>query len=241
MRLRKRWVRILLLLALVVVLGVAGVWLLLRSDPGWYRPIAVDPVAHERELRSAQDEIAQLTNNVTRAKANEKPNVAMPAFDVEFTETQINGLIAKWRDFGPVADALREIQEPQVRLFDGRIILAGRAGEKGPLISIELSVEQTAKGPEVTLGRPWAGRLPLSRSLLEKLAGGADGALRENNVPPAAINTLQQLLAGETLPQPMIVLPSNVRDQPKIVPAKVEALTITDGLLKATLRPIATE
>ena len=133
----------------------------------------------------------------------------------------------------------RAVHEPHVRFLKGRIEFAGRAGDGGPLISIEMSVSQTADGPRVSLGRPWAGRLPLTRSLIARAAGEVEGTLRDSSMPDETILFLKHLIAGEAV-APIVAVPSSVVGQRELLPARVEKLTIEDGVLRATLRPIGT-
>lgn len=234
MRARKRWTRILLLLALLAILLGVGVRTLLKADPGWYQPVVIDAQTQAQGQQQVQDEIADLRNRV--GKIQVQSNAAWPTFDVEFTETQINGMISRWRDWPPLGEALGKVTEPHIRFLKNRAVIAGRTGEDGMLISIELSVTQTPTGPQVHLGRPWAGRLPLSRSLLGSVDGEIEARLKGTDVPEETLDSLRRLLAGETF-APIVAVPSNVVGRREFLPAKVEKLTIENGTLKATLRP----
>lgn len=236
MRVRKRLTLILLVLALLLILIAVSVRMLLVSEPGWYQPVVIDAETQAIGQKQVQDEIADLRNRVGKAQVQSRTQTVWPTFDVEFTETQINGMISRWRDWPPLGRVLGRLKEPHIRFLNDRIVIAGRQGEGGPLISIDLTVTQTPNGPQVELGRPWAGRLPLSRSLLERLGGDIDNRVRQSTVPAETTDSLMRLLTGESF-SPIVALPSNVVGQREFLPARVEKLTIEGGTLKATLRP----
>jgi hypothetical protein len=155
---------------------------------------------------------------------------------VELTEAQINSTVSRWQDWPALANAMSRVSEPHVRFLEDRVELAGRIKVNGPLVNIALTVKQTADGPLVELGRPYAGRMPLTRSPLEELTGELQGKLKGGPVPPATIEFLRQLLSGEEL-APIVAVPSSVAGTRDFLPARVEKLTIKDGVLRATLRP----
>ncbi len=239
MRVRKLLIRVLLVVALLAIVFALSVRGLLVSDPGWYRHIEIDPNAQALGQRQVQDQIAQLSNSVSAAHLQTRPADAQwPTFDVEFTETQLNGMISRWEGWGPFEKVLKEVSEPHLRFLEDRVVAAGRLRSNGMLVSIELSVEPSPDGPKVTLGRPWAGRMPLARSLVTGYNDEIDAKLHDPPVPKQTIDSLKALLAGDTI-APIVTVPNNVVGERELLPAKVEKLEIKDGVLRATLRPIA--
>lgn len=232
-----------ILRALAVVVGVGLLLSLLgfglfRSDPSWYRRVQLTDAEQAAAQQRLLDRLATLRNDVGRAQAEATTTPARPRpFDIELTEDEVNGVIMRWADTEPnLRAALRHIDEPHVRFLDDRIEFAGRV--RGSLVNIELSVEQTDAGPRVQLGRPWAGRMPLSRSLLDDAGAAAVTALRqqESDALRGLPETITALLAGDEV-DPIVPLPSSVEGK-GLIAAKLEKLTIADGKLKATLRPV---
>lgn len=227
-------------LLLVVGAGV-GAYALLRSDPGWYERVKLDPVRQAAGERDLLDRLATLHNAVGRSHVEvDRAGAAWPTFEMKLTEDEVNGVISRWYAAeGGFRAALGELTEPHVRFLSDRVEIAGRSPTMDSLISIELSVTRDASGaPTVRLGRPWAGRLPLSRSLIDADAaiarlqkdGGADG------LPPPFVTALATLLRGDAVTPPIVPVSSSFNGA-KLLPAKVERLTIDGGTLIATLRP----
>jgi hypothetical protein len=219
----------------------ASAFTLLRADPSWYERVALDPerqAAGERELR---DRLATLHNDIGRSQvAHARGEAEWPAFEMRIGEDEVNGVIARWYDASAgLRDALGELREPHVRFLKDRVEIAGRSTRMDSLISIELGVERDADGtPTVQLGRPWAGRLPLSRSLIDGAA--VVGKLRAGNesgmLPDAFLDALVKLLNGEPVHPPIVAVSSSFNGT-ALLPARVEKLSIDGGKLVATLRP----
>ena len=225
------------LLLMAIVLGGLAFYLL-RSDPSWYRRVELTEEQQAAGQQRLLDRLATLRNDVGRTQASVPATTqpAWPPFEVELTEDEVNGVLMRWSQAEPrLREALKSVQEPHVRFLSDRVQFAGRT--QGSLGSIELSVEQTDEGPLVELGRPWAGRLPLSRELVERPGEQAVAQLRdEKAVPREVVDALEKLVAGDAV-APIIPLPSSLQGG-GLLPARVEKLTIKDGVLKATLRPM---
>ena len=242
------------IVVVLVALMALGAWLV-RSDPSWYRALKLSAAEQAAAERRLMDRLALLRNDVGRVEAVSRQTTApieWPTFEFTLTEDEVNGPLTRWTQGGPVAQwlasnpdtvaALREIQEPHVRFLPDRIELAGRSLRLNTLVSIELSVEQpsTPDGfPTVTLGRPWAGRMPLSRSILEEPAIAGLEALRadrRSSVPPAVIDSAEGLIRGE--PVTAVIPLDSSTDGAGLLAARVERLVLTEGKLEATLRPL---
>lgn len=236
MRVRKLILPVLAAVTLLVIaLGLSG-WWLVKSDPAWYKPVVVDPAMQAQRQKELQNQITELRNQVGKAHVASATQKSFPAFDVEFTEDQLNGTVSRWQDFPALAQAMSKLSEPHIRFLDDRIELAGRINADGPLVSIALTVHQTPQGPKVELGRPYAGRMPLTRTPLEEASEEVDAKLQGVNVPKPTTEFVKELLSGETL-TPVVAVPSSVVGKQDLLPARVEKLTIKDGVLRATLRP----
>lgn len=232
-------------LAIVVGVGVLLTVLgfgLFRSDPRWYRHVQLTDAEQAAGQQRLLDRLATLRNEVGRSQASPLTST-MPAaplfFDIEIREDEVNGVLMRWSQADPrVRDVLKSIQEPHVRFLDDEIEFAGRSPDLGTLVSVGMTVTQTDHGPRLELGRPWAGRLPLSRALLERPGEQAVANLRQHpsGVPEETIDALAKLIAGESV-APIIPLPSSLQGG-GMMKARVEKLSVADGVLKATLRPI---
>lgn len=221
---------------------------LFRSDPSWYRPVQLSEAEQVAGQQRLFDRLANLRNEVGRRLASTpatsnrsaKPPaeaIASSTFEIEMTENELNGVLMRWGGIDPrTRRILAHIQEPHVRFLPGRIEFAGRAN--GTLMSIEATVTQSDEGlPLVQLGRPWAGRLPLTRSLVEDPAAGVIADLRRSkDVPSVMVDALEQFIAGEPV-TPIVPLMSSMQGE-GVIPARVEKLVVEDGKLTATLRPV---
>lgn len=234
MRARRILIRVAIAGAILALVGVFAVRGLLKSDPRWYRPVVFDEAAQAVNYKKLEQRVNTLRNEIGRSQVRVDANKVerWPAFDIELTEDELNGTVSRWQDNHQI---LGQVTEPHIRFLPGRIELAGRPADGGPLMSIEIAVDETPDGPTVTLGRPWAGRLPLTRSVIDKAQPMIADHLRTASVPPPVATFLNGLIAGESL-QPVVVVPSSVADS-KLLPARVEKLTIEEGILRATLRP----
>lgn len=224
---------------LLLVAAIGGGYSLLRADPSWYQRVTLNPeqqAAGERELR---DRLATLHNAIGRSQVS-LDDGKFPAFEMKISEDEVNGVITRWYDGSSgLRDALGELREPHVRFLKDRVEIAGRSTRLESLISIELGVERDAAGaPTVQLGRPWAGRMPLARSLIDgdavvaKLRSGNDSGL----LPAPFLDALVTLLNGERVTPPIVAVSSSFNGT-ALLPARVEKLTIDSGTLVATLRP----
>jgi hypothetical protein len=232
---------LLALVLLVVVLAGIG-FMMFRSDPRWYRALNLSEAQQIAGQQRLLDRLATLRNAVgqTQANAQPSPEKPWPAYDIEITEDEVNSVLTRWSQSDPrVREALGDVTEPHVRFLRGQIEIAGRSTSLGSLVNIGLTVAQSPKGPTVTLGRPWAGRLPLSRELVEEPGEQGVAALRRGEgmkLPEAVIDSFARLIAGEAV-SPVIPLDSSLQGG-GLLAARVEKLTIEEGTLKATLRPI---
>ena len=224
---------------LLVVGALVAAFALLRSDPSWYQHVALNPeqqAAGERELR---DRIATLHNAIGQSQVA-LADGRFPSFEMKINEDEVNGVIGRWYDASSgLRDALGELSEPHVRFLKDRVEIAGRSTQMNSLISIELSVARDAEGaPTVQLGRPWAGRMPLSRSLIDgpavvdRLRAGNESGL----LPDAFLDALVRLLNGDPVSPPIVAVSSSFNGT-TLLPARVEKLSIDAGQLVATLRP----
>lgn len=234
MRARKIILGTLAALVLIAIVLALSIRYLVVSEPSWYRRIAVDPASQAQRQRELQNQITQLRNEVGKAHAATTPT--WPSFDVEFTEEQINGTFSRWQEFPALARVMKRLSEPHIRFLDDEIEIAGRISAEGPLMSIGLTVIQTPAGPKLELGRPYAGRMPLTRGPLEDLSEEIEPELQRVHLPTEVVESLKGLLLGEEV-APVVVVPSNVVGKQDLLPARVEKLQIKDGVLRATLRP----
>lgn len=238
---RKKRIAILLLsIAGLMVIGTVVSVLLLRADPSWYQRVAIDPAQQALDEQALRDQLATLHNEIGRSHvAQQTGGQAFPSFEIRITEDQLNGVIAKWAVAPAVRNSISDIHEPHVRFLADRVEIAGRSKSLNSLISIELSVGKSKQGtPTVQLGRPWAGRLPLARSVIDAdvLVAHMQDADSRGVLPPAFVEAMRTLLRGDPV-DPAIVPVSSSFAGARLLPAKIEKLTIEKGTLVATLRP----
>lgn len=224
-----------------LLLGMIGFGLF-RSDPSWYHRVKLTDEEQAAGQQRLFDRLATLRNEVGRQQAATLTAAVpiattRPTFEIEMTEDELNGVLMRWGSIDPRTRAiLAEIDEPHVRFLPGRIEFAGRT--HGTLMSIEATVSQGEDGlTRVQLGRPWAGRLPLARSLIEGPAAPLIQKLRgSKKVPKTVVDALQSFIAGDEI-TPVVPLLSSMPGE-GLVPARVEKLTVEDGTLKATMRMV---
>jgi hypothetical protein len=246
MKIRLRQVLLRTLALLVgggVLLAMVGFGLF-RSDPSWYRRVQLTEEEQAAGQQRLFDRLATLRNEVGRQQAANLAHPAAPAttrptFDIEITEDELNGVLMRWGAIDPRTRAiLAEIDEPHVRFLPGRIEFAGRSKSLGTIVSIEATVTQGDDGlARLQLGRPWAGRLPLTRSIVEAPAAKLLATMRESkHVPKSIVDSLALFVVGEEV-TPVVPLVSSLQGE-GLLPARVEKLTVGEGTLKATLRTV---
>ena len=243
-RLRKLLLRTLaLLVGAGLLLAMVG-FSLFRSDPSWYRRVQLTEEEQSAGQQRLFDRLAALRNEVGRQQAASMtrptdPATTRPTFDIEITENELNGVLMRWGATDPRTRAiLAEIDEPHVRFLPGRIEFAGRSKSLDSIVSIEATVSEGDDGlARLQLGRPWAGRLPLSRSLVEGPAEKMLATMRASKrVPESIVDSLASFAAGEETAA-VVPLVSSLQGE-GLLPALVEKLTVGEGTLKATLRTV---
>lgn len=215
---------------------------LFRSDPSWYRRVQLTEAEQAAGQQRLFDRLATLRNEVGRRQVA-KPSTYGPTttaagtFEIEISEDELNGVLMRWGSIDARTRALLEsIDEPHVRFLPGHIEFAGRSKDLGSIVSIAINTYDGSDGrPRVQLGRPWAGRLPLARSIVEVPARRIIAKLRESkSAPKAVVDSLDALIAGDEV-TPVVPLMSSMPGE-GLLPARVEKLVLENGTLKATLR-----
>ncbi len=153
----------------VLVIGYA----MLRSAPQFYRRAKLSP-----EQAAAAAENAERTINAARQKVAAgmhpqrqnatNPSIAVEPLTMTFSAAELNSFFDKWAEVsGWKAHWQPYLNDPEVFLGDGRVILAGDLKEVKTLVSLHFRPELDEKGQlRLNLVKVLGGRLPLPDMVL---------------------------------------------------------------------------
>ncbi|MEM6314478.1 MAG: hypothetical protein AAF743_10345, partial [Planctomycetota bacterium] len=249
----KRWIRrilvTLVVLALLLVGGVAAAWWALGEEPDWYQ------AALERQRSVAASPDTTLINAASAVnELHRQPDTQQP-ITVTLTEAQLNGALQGKSTFDAAKALTARLQEPVIDLSPGRVTLAGRAVkiDKVVALTIEPAVEEGMLSARVVSLR--GGRLPLPKAMLDEYREPGLRELRArmprwvrvaalqsndlaNDAAAAAVHgkVAQALLAEEPI-DAVLMLPVD-EGESGWMPVRVEAFEVTDDALTIELVPL---
>jgi hypothetical protein len=266
--------RILLLLALglvmVIVLSACSYWML-RRQPEWYVPANLTPEMRQAAAARVQHEFSRVGEMAADLRAYEarrqkavREGTTLPAsqvpgpITVRLTQEELNAFYTTNARFrGWEEDISPYVQDPQIVLQDGRLIIAGKVAELGGIVaSMHFAPSVDASGQlHLDLVRVLGGRLPLPEAIAgkyrEKLINAVQRKLPQwqrqakmdnNGLPnePAVSAAMAKLLMNSINQQPgdpVVFLPLSA--QPiQYIPVKLSAVAATDGAIEFTLEPL---
>ncbi|MEO6435769.1 MAG: hypothetical protein ABIP55_08410 [Tepidisphaeraceae bacterium] len=272
----RNWVRkLLLLVALLLALAAAlsGVGVaLFKGTPDWYGSDAASAADRARLARDAENKLIEAQNWAATLRADEEraarlrakagASATLPAARaeathlVEFSQQEVNALLDKWSTLHNWRSKYGEfLEDPQVVLRDGNLILAARVRDLGAIVSFQFRPQLTEEGDlkldllKVTGGRlrlpeavwsAWRNRLvaSLQRRMPEWSRRAQISPTGSANVP-AMTATLSRLLidvAARKPADPVLFFP--LADGGASVPVKVADVNIEDHTLKLRVRPL---
>lgn len=176
----RKWVRrsilgLVLLVVLGIGLGVVLVWLY-HGTPAWYQHVHLSAAerarfaqAAENKLIDAQNWAQKIVADTTRRSRHPSTSPAsapVNSHEISFSQSEINALIDKWSTmYGWREEYQKYVDEPQVVLQDGRLILAGKLKELNTIVSFHFTAAIDSDGRlKIDLVNMYAGRLPLPES-----------------------------------------------------------------------------
>lgn len=195
----KSLLRIVALLVVLLAVGAAIGWYLLRGRPSWYEGLPVDPAAQQAAAVRAENELKRTIDWAASQQAQERaaihagrgaaaPSAAnattapatRPSLTVSFTEQELNAAFQKWgKAYGWDTAYGQYIKEPRIVLHDGRLIFAGDVPSFGTMVSLHFQPAVDDEGRlEFQLARVLAGRLPLPESAFNNYRKNLQGKLR---------------------------------------------------------------
>jgi hypothetical protein len=183
----KSLLRILALLAVLIAIGAAVGWYLLRGTPTWYEVTKDDPAARQAAAVRAENELKRTIDWASSQQAEERAAIhaargaspstgpattqtTRPSLTVTFSEQELNAAFEKWE----TAYGWREtygsyIIDPRIVLHQGRFIVAGNVKDMNTLISLHFEPKVDPKGRlRFELARILGGRLPLPESAFDR-------------------------------------------------------------------------
>ncbi len=262
----KRWTkRILLsLLAIIIMLGVTGLVLYKRAYrvPQWYQEaqlVTADPNESTRientRILPMQNWIAKNSSELLDSKTDDQRQ-----HTIDLSASDINVLIVKWGESIGIQNRLNQlVKDLRVRIYDGKITIAGRLVEQDvimsfivePLVgndgSVELKIDSIKVGdatvPMVALDKQ---KSALSNKLLANAQNyrdkiRIDSTCSTNHETASFYSTLlaTRLFAGQSYPWYLFVTKQQgVKD---VTITRVKQAEIKEDKLKLTLQLLAAE
>jgi len=269
-----RWAKKgLLVVALLLALaaGLSGVGVaMFKGTPDWYRAGAATSDAERAQLaRDAEHKLIEAQNWAATVRADEQraarhrpQSTTAPApraeetHQVEFSQQEINALFDKWSGLYGWREKYGEfLEDPEIVLREGKLILVGRLRELGAVTSFQFRPQIDPQGRlRLDLVRVSAGRLPLPESVWGTWRDGTVNALRRH-LPawrararidpsgaanfPAMAATFSRLLfdvAGQRSAEPILFFP--LADGAASVPVEVVEIEVADGVLQLKVEPL---
>src|SRR5207249_1511689 len=178
---------------------------------------------------------------------------------IEFTQGELDALLDKWSTLYNWRDKYDEfLEDPQVVLRDGRLILAARVKDLGAVASFQFHPSVDDRGQlHLDLARVAGGRLPLPDAVWRPWRDKIVASLRRRMPQwqteariddagsanfPAMAATLSRLLfasADRSPADPTLFLP--LVDRGQAVPVRVVAVHVTDEKLTLLVEPLTAE
>jgi hypothetical protein len=262
-------------LIVLCVIVVALLFSMFRGTPQWYRAVKISAAEREKFAHSAENKLISAQNWAQeivadgarsahhRAGTNNSSSAATTratrSHEITFSEAELNALLDKWSTIYGWGDRISEyLQDPQIVLNDGRLILAGKLTQIGAVTSFQFHPAIDANGQlHLDLVRVTAGRLPLPDAVWTGWQDRIVAALKRRipqwqaqaqidssgaaNFPAIAV-TLSRLVfdvANHQPANPILFLPLAGQSR-SAVPVRVTRAQIDDGKLTldvATLSP----
>ena len=209
-----KWLKRLLVVVacvlLVLIIGAAIAWRMLRGRPDWYAEQHIDPAAQQAAAARAEDEVRRTIDWAAAQQAEERARLAAPpatgpvpsatapatrsagdarrALTVRFTEQELNAAFNKWGTLYRWDEKYGDsISDPRIVLHEGRVIVAGAVKEFGSVVSLHFEPRVQPDGRlRFDLVRVLGGRLPLPQSVFDNYRRKLESKVR------AALPGLQQ-------------------------------------------------
>lgn len=255
-----------LLVLLLILLGSAG-FALFRSEPEWYRPVALDPEQREQAAQSATNKLALIQNEAAKLRRDERmadrasEPVTVPSvpITVSFSEDELNAFFDKWAVWNEwKAKYERHITEPVILLDDGRIVLAARVRALNTVASLHFAPKVTPDGElSLELVRILGGRLPLPEAVLgnyrDRLTNAIDrrmpqwrrdaqidstGTPNTSAVAAAMGDLAARIIAHEPADAVLFLPMLDQQLRPRSVPVRLTDLSIAHRTLTLTVQPM---
>ena len=182
MKLRKRLILVFAVLLGGAVTALAVGFFLFRTEPTWYRPVALPAEEREAAAQRATNKLAMIQNQAARARAAEQmaqgtTRSANPApatvssesaITVTFTDVELNAFFDKWIAWNNWKAAYDPyIADPVLVLDEGRLIVAARVKELDTVASLHVRPSVDVQGRlRLDVERVLGGKLPLPASVL---------------------------------------------------------------------------
>lgn len=185
----KRLFRIVVVVLLLIAVGAAAGWYLLRGRPSWYEADASDPAARQAAAVRVENELKRTIDWAASQQAEERAAIhagrgattsatstswsggpaTRRSLNMSFTEQELNAAFQKWGTaYGWESAYGKYISDARIVLHDGRLIFAGDVKDFGTLVSLHFQPKVNDDGAlGFELVRVLGGRLPLPESAFD--------------------------------------------------------------------------
>ena len=181
----KSLLRIVALLVVLLAVGAAVSWYLMRGRPSWYEGVPLDPAVQQAAAVRAENELKRTIDWAASQQARERAAIhaergtagstgtpastapaTRPSLNVSFTEQELNAAFQKWgKAYGWDTAYGQYVKDPRIVLHEGRLIFAGDVPSFGTMVSLHFEPAVDDEGRlRFQLARVLAGRLPLPES-----------------------------------------------------------------------------
>lgn len=269
-----KWARRLLLTVVFLIVFAGAValigWRMFRGVPDWYAPRKWTNQDREAAYARADRKLQRVIHDAQEAQHRQALLATQPSgsavadnqsIQISLTDDELNSFFQKWdQSFGWSAQYDKYLNDPQLVIHDGRLILAADVKEMGTVVSIQFEPRLEDGKLVMPVAEVMAGRLPLPESfwgkykqrlgkrLMEELPQwqrgariGADGSADADAVAAGMSELLLDLL-NDRPADAVLFLPYDVRRLKSGLPVRITDIRIEGQTLNLTVTPLnATE
>jgi hypothetical protein len=244
---------------ILIVIVIAALGAMLKSTPGYYRPLRPDSAGFADAAKRVEDKLIDLRNaamehQAARARGQTQPRRMI----ITLTQDELNAFVLKWAELNALrAQYEAFIDSPMIVFSENAVTFAAEAKQPTRcVVSLHAGIELDAGKLKLSLDGIYAGRIPVPSTFWDKQLDQLRDELNdelpkwlakaqidpvkganESAIKAAYARLLLSMLAGETS-EPVLIIP--VSDN-RGVPVKVDVLRINDGKLELTATPLSTE
>jgi uncharacterized protein YpmS len=265
-----KWIKRFLILLLILAMGGAAflgaTYYLSKRKPTWYKPLAMSSRELDAAANRAINKVIALHNMADESAANDSSKAwrqehgaatkpAVRPMQVTFTQDELTAFIVRWSTLH--SDKVEKyVTGPQFVLEDGQIKFACHITELDQVGVLRLEPSIDDKGQlMLDVVAISAGSLPVPEALLEKkltkvqtlLASWLPAWQQSAKIGPEGANAeavkagMTKLLLNTLRHQPASAVLFMPIDQHKTVPVKLTQVSVGKGTITLTVEPLTAE